>query len=208
VIEIRGDPGPFFADSSIHYDESRHLLLGSDGWGRQQWQLSLAAEGQRQNFAFNRVWTHARAQNHLLLVVLGWKIMAIDTLGSGRNGAPRLLWTQDLISQGVAPVGSRALAWAMPNLPWQWQQQFAHSYDRSNLLGPVTNEYVCFQRFRNVVAVDPRNGETLWVRQDVPPGSDLFGDDQYVFILSPDREDAMLLRATDGELLGRGKCRV
>ena len=93
----------------------------------------------------------------------------------------------------------------MPNLPWQWQQQFAHSYDRSNLLGPVTNEYVCFQRFRNVVAVDPRNGETLWVRQDVPPGSELFGDDQYVFVLSPDREDAMLLRAADGELLGTRK---
>ena len=119
--------------------------------------------------------------------------------------SPRLLWTQDLISSGVDPVGSRALDWAMPNLPWQWQQQFAHSYDRSNLLGPVTSEYVCFQRFRNVVAVDPRNGETLWVRQDVPPGSDLFGDDQYVFVLSPDREDAMLLRATDGELLGTRK---
>jgi hypothetical protein len=50
--------------------------------------------------------------------------------------------------------------------------------------------------------VDPRDGQTLWARQDLPLGSDLFGDDQYVFVLSPGREEATLLRAGDGELLG------
>jgi hypothetical protein len=55
------------------------------------------------------------------------------------------------------------------------------------------------------VAVDPQNGETLWVRRDVPSGSDLFGDDEHLFVLSPDREEATLLRAADGELLGTRK---
>ena len=129
------------------------------------------------------------------------KIAAIDTLGSGRNGAPRLLWTQDLTSSSVDPFGLHPFPVALGNLPWQ----FTQSYDRPNLLGPVNGRYVCFRRFRNLVAVDPRNGETLWVRRDVPSSSDLFGDDEYLFVLSPDREEAMLLRATDGELLGTRK---
>ena len=53
--------------------------------------------------------------------------------------------------------------------------------------------------------MDPRNGETLWVRQDFPPGCDIFGDDEYVFVLAPDREEATLLRALDGEVLGTRK---
>jgi hypothetical protein len=205
VIEIHGNPGPYFADASIHYEESRPLLTGSDGWGRQQWQIALAAEGQRQNFFYNRAWTYARAQGHLLLTMLGWKIMAIDTLGSGRNASPRVLWTQDLTNSAIDPTEPRGLGWALPNMPWQWQQQFARPYDRATMLGPVTSQYVCFQRFRNLVAVSPENGATLWVRQDIPPGSELFGDEQFVFVLSPEREEAMLLRATDGELLGTRK---
>ena len=203
AIELYGSSKPFFSDVSIRFDDARHTIVGSDGWGRQRWQVSLAGDGPRQNFGYNRAWTQARAQGHLLLLTLGWKILAIDTLGSGRNGEPRLLWTEDLIRSGVDPVGLRALPLAMPNLPWQWQRQLVQSYD--SLLGPVTGQYVCFQRFRNLVAVDPQNGQTLWVRRDVPPGSDLFGDDQYVFVLSPDREEATLLRALDGERLGTRK---
>ncbi len=205
VIEKRGSSGPFFADVSLHFDEMRHMLVANDGFGRQQWEVSLLAEGQRMNFGYNRSLAQARTKGHLLLVVLGWKVLAIDTLGVGRGGAPRVLWSQDLMSSGVEPSGLRAMPLPLANLPWQWQHQLAQSYDRTSLLGPVTNQYVCFQRFRNLAAVDPRNGHTLWVRQDVPAGSDVFGDEQHLIVLSPDREEATLLRATDGELLGTRK---
>ncbi len=202
VVEKRGGMGPFFSDISLRFDDIRHMLMGNDGYGRQQWEVSLAGEGQRQNFAYNRFLTHARAKGHLLLVVLGWKIIAIDTLGAGHHGAPRLLWTQDLMSSGVETAGLRALPVPLANLPWQWQHQLSQSYDRLSWLGPITRQYVCFQRFHSLVAVDPQNGQTLWVRQDVPAGSELFGDDQYVFVLSPNREEATVLQAADGELLG------
>jgi outer membrane protein assembly factor BamB len=205
AIEKRGSSQPFFADVSLHFDDIRHMLVANDGYGRPKWELSLVGEGQRVNFGYNRSLAQARTKGHLLLVVLGWKVLAIDTLGSGHGGTPRLLWTQDLMSSGVEPIGLRALPMPLVNLPWQWQQQLAQSYERTSLLGPVTSQYVCFQRFRNLAAVDPRNGQTLWVRQDVPAGSELFGDEQHLFVLSPDREEALLLRATDGELLGTRK---
>lgn len=202
AIDMRGNVEPYFSDTTLHFDDARHLIFGNDGWGRQQWQISLAAEGQRQNFAYNRAWTHARAEGHLLLVMLGTKIIAIDTFGRGRNGAAHMLWAQDLVGADQAAVRSPLFA---NLLPWQLQNQMAQLNDRNNLVGPITSRYICFQRFRNVVAVDPVNGSPLWVRQNIAPGSDLFGDDQYLFVLSPDREDALLLRASDGEQLGTRK---
>jgi outer membrane protein assembly factor BamB/tetratricopeptide (TPR) repeat protein len=201
VIEIRGDRGPFFRGVTIHFDDARQMLFASDGYGRQLWQVSVAAEGQRRNFAYNRAWTHARTQGHLLLVVLGWKITAIDTLGSG-HGVARLLWTEDLMNPGVDVAMGRPVRWGVPNLPWQWQQQFGHVSEHSNLMGLVTNRHVCFQRLRNLMAVDPRDGRTVWARNDIAPGSDVFGDSEYVVVLAPDREDATLLRAVDGQSVG------
>ena len=55
------------------------------------------------------------------------------------------------------------------------------------------------------MAVDPRNGETLWIRQNVPSKSDVLGDDEYVFVLPPDSDEATVLQAWDGELVGTRK---
>jgi outer membrane protein assembly factor BamB len=203
AVDIRGSGAPFLSDLSVHFDDNSQLLVANDGLGRERWHVSLAAEGQRQNLTFsNPAWSYARVQGHLLVIAAGMKIIAIDTLGAGSNKLPRLLWTQDLMGIGFDPISLRPLPGVLVNLPWQWQRQFGQTIDRSNLLGPITNQYVCFQRLRGLVAVDPHDGQTLWVRQDVPAGSDLFGDDQYLFVLPPDKAEAMLLRATDGELLG------
>lgn len=205
VVEMRGDPGPFLDDITIHYDEIRHMLSGNDAQGRQRWQLLLASEGSQHQGGYNRVLSHARAQGHLLLVVLSRKIFAIDMLGSARNGSPRLIWSQDLFGSNADPNAYQAFPWGLGNAPWQWQRQLMHATERASLLGPVSAEYVCFPRGRSLVAVDPRNGETLWIRQDVAPGSELFGDDDYVFVLSASREEATVLRAADGAIVGTRK---
>ena len=69
----------------------------------------------------------------------------------------------------------------------------------------MTSRYVCFQRFHSLVAADPQTGAVLWVRHDVPAGSEVFGDDEYLFVVSPEREEATLVRAADGEVLGTRK---
>jgi hypothetical protein len=76
---------------------------------------------------------------------------------------------------------------------------------RANPFGPVNARYVCFQQRRNIVAVDPLSGELLWAQEDFPPGSEIFGDEQYLFVLPPGRDEASVYRAIDGQLLGRRK---
>ncbi len=90
-------------------------------------------------------------------------------------------------------------------LPIQFQQQFVQSSDGASLSGASGSRQICAERLRDVVALDPCSGETLWARQGFSSGCELFGDGQYVFVLSPDREEATLLNAADGELLGKRK---
>ena len=199
---MQGSLEPFFPDLSLQFDPSRQTIVGFDGWGRERWPVSLSQDRQRQVFPYSAS-AQARLNGHLLLVTVGWKLVAIDMLGSRPNGMPRTLWSQDL-------VGSERRSAQPPNSPAMGPPLAVAAAVRppartSNLLAAVGRQYVCFQRFRNLMAVDPRSGETLWSRQDLPQGCTLFGDDQYVLALPPDREEATVLRAVDGELVGTRK---
>jgi outer membrane protein assembly factor BamB len=203
TLNLRGDRGPFFRDLSLQFDYNRRSIFAYDSLGREKWQVSLAASGQQQYYySFNSSWNHGCAVGHLLLLSLGWKIVAIDTLGGGPNGSPRVLWTQDLMGQASDSLNGEFTP-QLAQVNWQLQRQFSTVHDQSKVLGPVRAGYACFQRFHSVMAVDPRTGETLWSRQDMPFRCELFGDDEYVFALPPDSDEATVLRAWDGEMLGK-----
>ena len=93
-VELRGKSEPLFSDLQLASDASGQLtVVGRNGWGKEQWRVNLPHD----NNYYHQTWTHARADGHLLLVLLGWKVVAIDGLGSGSDGAPRLLWSRNLI---------------------------------------------------------------------------------------------------------------
>ena len=215
AIELRGGREPFFRDLSLEFEPNGHpirAIVAYDGWGRVKWEVPLAQkDDQRQGISvnYNSPVLSGRADGHLLLVSLGSKIVALDTLGSGSAGVPRMLWMQDLTSTETDFTLIRIGGMQLMGLPPQVRQQFLGQSGRSQFapctLAAMGSHYACFQRTRNLVAVDPQSGETLWARQDLPPGCDLFGDDQYVFALPPDGEEATVLRALDGEVLGTRK---
>jgi hypothetical protein len=70
-------------------------------------------------------------------------------------------------------------------------------------MGPVTDHYVCLQRARDLVALDPLSGETLWQRRGLPHAAVLFGDDELVFVAGENDDTAVVLRASDGHELGQ-----
>ena len=85
------------------------------------------------------------------------------------------------------------------------QMRMMQMYNQNNDLELATARYICVQRLRSLIALDPLTGATLWVRQDIPQGSVVFGDDEYVFVLPPDKPEALVLRALDGEYVGTRK---
>jgi outer membrane protein assembly factor BamB len=232
LLQYRTNPEPFYNDVFVRFDQNRQQLIGYNSLGLTAWDARLEAM-QRYGGYYNGNMTQASIQGHLLVMAMGQRILCVDPQAiSGRDR--KVLWTQDLqdatvdsnsngrivIQGGGVLVLGGGIAFA--------QQQFP---DAMNTLGPVTSRYVCFQRFRNVIAADPLTGQPLWIRHNVPSKSELFGDDQYVFVVpsdpsaadtgddpfasptvivdsngagkQPNMVEALVLRASDGQLLGR-----
>jgi tetratricopeptide (TPR) repeat protein len=204
ALEIMGNPARACRDLSVKYDRGR-CIIADDGQGQRRWQFPLAREDHmiaiRQPLHF--VGRVACASGDLLLFPVGIKLMAVDAGGPGV--ARQALWTQNMADPSADPPDPDARRGEIV-LPWQLQNRAGLVEDRLHFsLGPLSSHYVCFHWFGNLVAVGPRNGDVLWIHRDLPRGSVVFGDDRHVFVLPPQRDEAMLLRASNGELAGTRK---
>jgi outer membrane protein assembly factor BamB len=211
TLPMREGTAPFFGDVSLQLDQSRRGVRALDGYGHRVWELSLQQSGVTRAISFHPTLSHGRACGHLLLAASGHQnhqLVAVDTLGNGEEGQPKLLWTENLRDPGFDLLQLQRVA-AQRGVPFNpfgvpFGMVRTHSAQQaSGGLGPVTSQYVCFQRFRKLTAADPASGEPLWVRNHVAVGSFLFGDDEYVFALAPDEAEADVFGALDGSRLGR-----
>jgi outer membrane protein assembly factor BamB len=67
--------------------------------------------------------------------------------------------------------------------------------------GPVTASYVCLNTRDGLEAIDPLKGTVLWKKTDVPRGTQIFGDDQHVYLVEVRQSGvgaSRALRAHDG----------
>jgi hypothetical protein len=203
ALEILGNPAPACRDISVKYDRGR-CIIADDGQGQQRWQFPLVQDDHmiaiRQLLHF--IGSVSCASGDLLLFPVGIKLMAVDAGGPGV--ARQALWTQNMADPCADPPDPDARRGEIV-LPWQFQGQPAEEDRLHFSLGPLSSHYVCFHWFGNLVAVDPRNGDVLWIHSDLPRGSVVFGDDRHVFALPPQRDEAMLLRASNGEVAGTRK---
>lgn len=203
-IELNGPTGPYFAEATIEFDANpRQSVLGRDGWGREQWRLGLR-DRDMANLGFSPSVNHARADGHLLVLSLGYQLLGVDTLGTPNAGA-RVLWKQEL-TEPLAGTG-RQLMMNPQRINFPGMGQRIQQLDMSGrVLGntsPIAAGTLCFQRMRTLVAIDALTGETVWTRQDIPSGCELFGDDELLFVAPPNSGEAMVFRTTDGADLGR-----
>jgi outer membrane protein assembly factor BamB/tetratricopeptide (TPR) repeat protein len=201
-VEVRGRVAPFIGHMTIESDQNPNqaALVGRDGLGRERWRVSLRDRNEIAGNMFQA--SQARLDGHLLLVSNGFQLLAIDTLGVPGTSTAHLLWSKDL---GEV---SNVVNMGMQNI--QIQIGVRRQMNWGGLVrgtpssaGPAFSGCVVFQRRRNLAAVDPLTGEMLWVRRDLPAGCELFGDAERLFVVPPNAAEAVVLRAIDGEELGR-----
>jgi len=200
---LDGPRSPFFDHQKVEFDQGRSTLIGRDDLGRERWRVPLFSSIQQRRMAINAGVLHGAVAGHLLVVSAGPDLFAIDTLGMG--GQPRVLWkSQSKSSLPGMPV-NRAVHAGQIALPWGGRRTtISDAYGRqTGMLGPVTSDYVCFQQDRDLKAVDPTTGQTLWVRHDIPPGSTVWGDGEFLFVSPPGSTKAEVFNPDDAALLGR-----
>ncbi len=192
-IPLVGDRRPFFSDSIVQIGSNWREFSARDSMGRQLWKLMLDGSTGPTNTAFNRAYTCG----HLLLVSMGTHLLAMDLLGKPDEPGPRLLWRTNL----VAPVNR-----ALPNQRWgmmpRRRMPFNQVSEQTATIGPVTREQVTLLSGRRLSALDPLTGKPLWIREGVTPGTELFGDSEYLYAIAPETDEAVVYNALDGSLLG------
>lgn len=205
-IEFAAQTEPGTGSLTVALSQDNQALVGRDSNGQDLWRASLADPSGKINQVVNRAVMQARTFGHLVLVSLGQQIIAIDTLAAaGNGGAARIIWSQDLSEslpgmQMNAGVHQRQL-----DLPWgQRRWIISDSFGRAiGQLGPLGGDIFCFQRNRELVAIDPATGQTLWIRHNLEPGSEVFGDDEMIFVVAGESREALVLDALDGRELGK-----
>jgi hypothetical protein len=157
--------------------------------------LILDAPAQPINIQFNR----AYACGHFVLVSIGVQVLAIDTLGTAEQPGARLLWKTTLSSPGRSGnVPPRILA-VNPRRPLRPFNQFG---EQVGTIGPVTREHVILLNGQKLMALDTLSGKPLWMREGVAPGTELFGDAEILYAISPEAGQAAVYNALDGTMLG------
>ncbi len=201
TIQYLGPTAPFFDELQLDVNHSPPLLTARDGWGNVRWQFNLSELMRQGAPPMTPAFWRTVVQDHLLLVVMGTKIVALDTLVP-EGTSPRMLWTQDLDDQaGAASRRSVRANRAGLGPVYRGYPQFGSVGFPTNVPSAITEQLVCYQRFQRLYGVDPLTGEILWTRDDARPDSVVFGDREYLIVQPPDNAPAMVLRPADGKLL-------
>jgi len=174
-------------------------------------QTQVTRADQRLPYFFNSTQqlSQVRARGHLLVMNLGLEMLAVNTLRySGKSDEP-IRWRHDASPPSTDPTRSMPkFQTSVTSTPWGFNR---YSVTLSNedapvgSIGPITSHAVFFQKFRELVATDLLTGEMLWSRGDFPPGCELFGDDELLFVVPPKSTEATVLSALDGRELGKRK---
>lgn len=206
IAELRGalDDG-----SALVFDSRQRQLILRDRLGGEWNQVTLQRPDGRLTTTTQPAITHAHLLGHLAVVSVGQDLMAYNLLDRGQDSMEAQLWRHDLLPNSTNSGGGivQVRAQAVP-YPWAWPARHFATIQPDSMVGSVAalgDRAVCFTRGRDVICVDPLNGETLWERTMIEPGSELFGDDELLFVVPPRKEEAFVLSVADGRELGKRK---
>ena len=198
--ELQGSRDLAGSGFTVELAQDRQSILGRDGNGQTRWRVAISdPTGQLPNMINPQV-LQARSAGHLVIVSMGQHIAAIDTLADAKSGVAKIIWMRELGENlpGV-PIQTGVQVRQM-ELPWgQRRNLISDAFGRNvGWLGPITANYFCIQRGRELSALDPLTGEVVWVRHDVDQGSEVFGDDDMLYLVAPNETEAVVLRGLDG----------
>ena len=195
AMTVRWDDDRFSPLLTADVDMQNRRIKVFDPHGRRRWELAMGDKDNQWNFinwpdAYNLVCP----VGHLAMVWLGNRVAAIDTL---RSEDVQVLWTQPT-SKTQEQLANLGMIFGMR------MRMQPPALVAAELPPMVANhKVVCFLQGSDLVALDPLTGQTLWRREDGMLDGVLFGDGQMLFLSPPDGTEAVVLRAIDGQEIGR-----
>ena len=114
----------------------------------------------------------------------------------------RLVWSKPITSRVSNIYTNRATLQKLSGLHKTSVAANRLRINNSNgKFGPLaisTSHTICYFGRQELVAVDPLNGETRWIRRGIPAGTAVYGDEHYLCILTPNSTETIIISTADG----------
>ena len=194
---LGGGNEPYFDEHRFSIDERRQrleIVRSTDDGDR--WMLPLRSTNRSRQGEY----TVGIAAGHELAVLHRDVVHFLSPLDRS------VIWTRSIEVPGGAANDYRSPQVAMPQ-PLRTGNQFT---SRHSLLNPTTQrgmlaaantEYVCLYGRREFTVLDSQTGEVRWKCTNLPQHATLFGNEDVIYVMPPDRNQAAAFRATDGKKL-------
>ncbi|MBM3998880.1 MAG: hypothetical protein FJ297_04940 [Planctomycetes bacterium] len=205
-VQIQEARGPWPEGTTVTIDSRSNSVQIRDASGRDVQSAMISNSGP--SFANMYNLAHGKANGHLIVINAQTEVLAVDAMRGSQDPQESILWRHDL-TESIPNAVQRRLSHKTLRHPWRQTgvRVMASDYSQARVpqgaIGPVTSGGVCFQRFRQLVCVDPLTGTTVWSRDGVEPGAQLFGDEDLLFVVPYDQTEAIVLSASTGEWLGQ-----
>ncbi len=180
--------------SNIVFSPIKSEVVVYDSLGNEFYRASLANRKRMRGIGSTQV--YAVSRGNLLLVSFGRQLAAFDTLAS--DGEP--LWRKEVTNTLSVPYQPIRVRGAQQgNRPGSFRSSRAQVDGKwVGVIGPLTRDSCIFQDQHKLTCVDSQTGEVRWTRSDVPAGCDLYGDEDYVFVVPPSSRNALVFSTVDG----------
>lgn len=210
TLEPTGEVLPFFERNRLTLETNGgQLRIIEQATGDTRWTTpSLPISHYFNNFIHGRGISGSQstrftysAQGHVVVMSVGHMVYAFDPVEK------RKLWEYNLYKPGTGEQPN--LAQVVRDRDGNYQLLYVDGWiQRLGTVGPVAPSYVCLQTREGLIALDPVKGPTavLWKKADISPKSQIFGDDEYIFVVDVNGEGkptnaSKAVRAVDGVLV-------
>ena len=179
-------------------------LVLQDNLGREFFNCSIEHENQ---IPYQQPGSlYGASRGNLLVVSLGRQLVALNTLPAADGLSPPILWRANLSNNLEYAEESYGETAGDAGRPGSYRAPRTKIDGKwVGVIGPVTSEGCVYQDHRRLVCVDLLTGVVRWSRSDVPPGCDLFGDDDVLVAVPGGQTTATMYSIVDGRTLGKTK---
>ncbi|MEQ8787383.1 MAG: PQQ-binding-like beta-propeller repeat protein [Pirellulaceae bacterium] len=188
----------------VRIDQQRQELILCRADGTELARVSSARDDKINAFP-NYSLVHAKGIGHLLVVSLGFEIVAVDVAEAQNDPANAVVWRFNLASIAAGGRSGIPLINATSRInPWGDTYYLPTDPLRRPFgqIASLSEAGVCFQFGQRLICLDPLTGQEIWSRNGFPEGCDVFGDERFVFAIPPNGSSAAVYSTSDGSLLG------
>jgi outer membrane protein assembly factor BamB/tetratricopeptide (TPR) repeat protein len=227
VLAPTGDDGPFARQHRLDFEagnpNNTQLRLVDVATGKERWTQNLGQvannaamniffnlyQGGNINIPYNAAARHRffHIKGHLIVAQVGIMAYCID----GDSG--KILWRQPLVEglENQPNVNIQAVGADVEGNPEFviFNPQFGMRQGKIVMgqIGAVQASYVAIVTQKGLVVNDPLRGTLLWKKMDLSPGTRVFGDEEFLFVLEGSDGGSSgagrVMRAIDGAVLDK-----